>query len=337
MKYRCRCETATTVIVLVAAAIRLVAGIVGRAARQDLHPWRGCGKSEMDAAEWNRVGVMSIRGDQLMQTKTLFRAVLTAFAVMVMAFSPVAAVTDGALDGDWHPYVGIMVAQDRDGNPLWRCSGTLLGPKLFLTAGHCTDGAVNVELWFASDVESGIPDNGYPYKGETSGTPYIHPDYYTGPFYMHDLGIVILKKPVKLGQYGVLPGYDEIDQLVDAGGKQSVWFTAVGYGMQASYPDAASWQNEGARIRMYSQPSLVQINTGLTGTESLILSNNSNTGGTCFGDSGGPNFLWDSNIVGGVTSFGMNGNCAGTGGVYRVDRADDLDWIYGSFGKYLPK
>jgi len=22
--------------------------------------------------------------------------------------------------------------------------------------------------------------------------------------------------------------------------------------------------------------------------------------------------------------------------VYRVDRADDLDWLYGSFGDYLP-
>jgi len=28
-----------------------------------------------------------------------------------------------------------------------------------------------------------------------------------------------------------------------------------------------------------------------------------------------------------VTSFAMNGNCAGTGGVYRIDRADDLDWL----------
>ncbi len=60
-----------------------------------------------------------------------------------------------------------------------------------------------------------------------------------------------------------------------------------------------------------------------------MLSNNASTGGTCFGDSGGPNFLTHSNIVAGVTSFGINGNCAGTGGVYRVDRADDLAWLYG--------
>ena len=36
---------------------------------------------------------------------------------------------------------------------------------------------------------------------------------------------------------------------------------------------------------------------------------------------------YGSNVVGGVTSFGINGNCAGTGGVYRVDRSDDLTWL----------
>ena len=32
-----------------------------------------------------------------------------------------------------------MVAKDADGNPLWRCSGTLLSPTVYLTAGHCTE------------------------------------------------------------------------------------------------------------------------------------------------------------------------------------------------------
>jgi secreted trypsin-like serine protease len=63
------------------------------------------------------------------------------------------------------------------------------------------------------------------------------------------------------------------------------------------------------------------------GDFSVLLSNNHATGGTCFGDSGGPNFIDDTNVIGGVTSFGLNGNCAGTGGVYRVDKADDLNWL----------
>jgi hypothetical protein len=37
-----------------------------------------------------------------------------------------------------------------------------------------------------------------------------------------------------------------------------------------------------------------------------------------------------------VTSFGINGNCAGSGGVYRVDRADDLNWLESAFGNQLP-
>jgi secreted trypsin-like serine protease len=72
---------------------------------------------------------------------------------------------------------------------------------------------------------------------------------------------------------------------------------------------------------MVANPHLIQINTpGFTGDFSMLLSNNHSTGGTCFGDSGGPNFLDDSNVIAGVTSFGLNPNCAGTGGVFRVDR-----------------
>ena len=74
---------------------------------------------------------------------------------------------------------------------------------------------------------------------------------------------------------------------------------------------------------------LNQINGGIVGDYSLLLSNNAHTGGTCFGDSGGPNFIGDSAVVAGVTSFGLNGNCAGTGGVFRVDRADVLEFISG--------
>ena len=70
------------------------------------------------------------------------------------------------------------------------------------------------------------------------------------------------------------------------------------------------------QITSHTCPQLVQINTGATGPQSLILSNNTNTGGTCFGDSGGPNFLGTGLVIAGVTSFGLNGSCGGTGGVF---------------------
>jgi len=263
-------------------------------------------------------------------------ALLLTLMLVVSTFGMAGAVTDGELDGEGHPYVGLMVAQDEDGNPLWRCSGTLISPRIFLTAGHCTEApAVHVEIWFDSDVESGIPENGYPYTGDVGGTPYTHPDYDPNAFYLHDLGVVVLDKAVRMDEYGALPELGQLDAYTTQRGQEQVTFTAVGYGLQESFPDAASWKENNQRVRMVSYPHLIQINGGLVGDYSLLLSNNAHTGGTCFGDSGGPNFIGDTNVIAGVTSFGLNGNCAGTGGVYRVDQADDLNWLYSEFGKYL--
>ena len=262
-----------------------------------------------------------------MRNKMLF-AVFSVIVILAVAVSPVGAVTDGELDGNGHPYVGLMVAQTEAGAPLWRCSGTLITPTLFLTAGHCTEApAAHVEIWFAADVESGIPANGYPFNGDVGGTPHTHPQYNPNAFFLFDLGVVVLDEPVVMSQYGALPGLNQLDSLKTRRGQQDVIFTAVGYGLQMSFPDAASWKEHNLRVRMVAHPKLNQINGGIVGDFSLLLSNNTNTGGTCFGDSGGPNFIGDSNVIGGVTSFGLNGNCAGTGGVYRVDRADDLNWL----------
>ena len=246
-------------------------------------------------------------------------------ASLVLVAGPVAAITDGEPDGNGHPYVGLMVAQQADGTPLWRCSGTLISPTVFLTAGHCTESpAAHVEIWFDADVQSGVPANGYPYDGQVGGTTYTHPQYNPDAFYLYDLGVVVLDKPVDMDQYGALPALNVLDGMK----KKDVTFTAVGYGLQKSFPDAASWKDQAYKVRMVAYPKLIQINVpGATGDFSLVLSNNANTGGTCFGDSGGPNFIGSSNVVGGVTSFGKNGTCGGQGGVYRVDRADDLDWL----------
>lgn len=263
-----------------------------------------------------------------MSTTRRLRYVVTAtaatLALTAMFVGPVTAITDGELDGDGHPYVGLMVAHDAAGNPMWRCSGTLIAPTLYLTAGHCTEQpAAHVEIWFDADVTNATLHN-YPYVGDVGGTPYTHPQYDPDAFFLYDLGVVVLDEPMYMDEYGALPGLNGLDALKPG---RAATFTAVGYGRQKSFPTAAAWKNQALRIRMVAEPHLVQINTGFTGEGSLILSNNANTGGTCFGDSGGPNFIGDSNVVGGVTSFGLNSTCAGTGGVYRVDRADDLNWL----------
>jgi len=248
-----------------------------------------------------------------------------AIVALLLSSLPAQAVTYGELDGDGHPYVGLMVAQDAEGEPLWRCSGTLISPTVFLTAGHCTeDPAEHVEIWFDADVESGIPDNGYPNTGDVGGTPFTHPDYDPDAFFIRDLGVVELDAPVDMEEYGELPTLDQLDALKP---RRQTTFTAVGYGLQKSFPTAASWKTQADRVRMVAEPHLLQINTGFTGDFSLLLSNNAHTGGTCFGDSGGPNFLGDSNVVAGVTSYGLNSTCGGTGGVFRMDRSWSLDWV----------
>lgn len=253
-------------------------------------------------------------------------------ALLGVSVAPAGAITDGQLDGDNHPYVGLMVAQDEDRNPLWRCSGTLLSDSLFLTAGHCTEApAAHVEIWFDADVESGIPENGYPDTGDVGGTPFTHPDYDPNAFFLRDLGVVVLDEPMPMDEYGALPSLDQLDVMATRRGHQDLTFTAVGYGLQRINPVFV----EQERVRMFSRPHLIQINGGIVGDFSLLLSNNKATGGTCFGDSGGPNFIGTSNVVGGVTSFGLNGNCAGTGGVFRMDRSWSLDWVTGEFGHLL--
>jgi len=264
---------------------------------------------------------------------------LSAAVTCATAAVPALAITDGELDGNRHPYV-VLLLMEVNGQPAFRCSGTLLSPTVFLTAGHCAGAPgefSGMRVFTDSDVEAGRGvTNNYPFGGGNSVEAvewHAHPLYDPAAFSRHDVGVVILKSPgVVLSEYGTLPSADLLDRLATRRGKQDVTFTAVGYGLQASFPDAASWKIEASRTRYLATPHLLQINApGSTGDFSLLLSNNHATGGTCFGDSGGPNFLGsddgETTIVAAVTSFGINGNCAGTGGVFRVDRQNVLDFV----------
>lgn len=243
-------------------------------------------------------------------------------------------ITDGQLDGNGHPAVVLVLMEvlNKDGVsvPAFRCSGTLIAPKVVLTAGHCA-GAPNefsaIRIFAEADVQH---DPTYPFAGGANTFEAeswaSHPLFPTAPFFLHDVGVIVLKNPVPetlvpAASYGRLPQLNQLDALRP---RNSTRFTAVGYGVQRITPAFVVSQ----RIRMFAEPHLIQINVpGFTGNFSLLLSNNASTGGTCFGDSGGPNYLGKSNVIAGVTSFGLNGTCGGTGGVFRLDRQNVLDFV----------
>jgi len=234
-------------------------------------------------------------------------------------------ITHGVLDGDAHPAV-VLILMEVGGQPAFRCSGTLIAAKVVLTAGHCAGEPgefSGIRIFTEADVENG--NNNYPFGGPNSveaASWQAHPLFTERAFFLHDVGVIRLSKAVRLAadQYGQLPALNQLDALQPG---SATGFTAVGYGLQRINPVFV----EAERIRMRAEPYLIQINTGFTGGFSLLLSNNAATGGTCFGDSGGPNYLGSGNVIAGVTSFGLNGNCAGTGGVFRLDRQDVLEFV----------
>jgi len=234
-------------------------------------------------------------------------------------------ITYGTLDGNAHPAV-VLLVMDIAGQPAFRCSATLIAPKVVLTAGHCAGEPgefSGMRIFTESDVQNG--NNNYPFAGPNSIEAtewHAHPLFTESAFFLHDVGVVLLSKPFKLpaDQYGKLPAQDQLDPLNPS---SSTVFTAVGYGLQRINPVFV----EAEKVRMDAQPHLIQIDGGIVGDFSLLLSNNASTGGTCFGDSGGPNYLGASNVIAGVTSFGLNGTCGGTGGVFRLDRTNVLDFV----------
>lgn len=276
-----------------------------------------------------------------MRNKKYLFVLLSVIAMLAIAVFPVGAVTDGELDGDDHPMV-VLILMEENGEPAYRCSGTMIAPTYVLTAGHCAGAPgefSGMRIFTESDVEAGKGvTNNYPKGGGDYSIEAVrwaaHPDYPYASFVVHDVGMIELAKPFypggDKGEFGTLPEVDSLDQYKTKRGQNYLTFTSVGYGLQRINPVFV----EGSRTRYVAHPQLLQINVpGFTGDFSMLLSNNHSTGGTCFGDSGGPNFLGDSLVVAGVTSFGINGNCAGTGGVFRTDRQNVQDFIYDFMGE----
>ena len=141
-----------------------------------------------------------------------------------------------------------------------------------------------------------------------------------------DVGLIILDQPVAVAEYGVLAGAESLDRLATRRGLQNITFTSSGYGLTRVNPVFL----ESYRSRLMATSNLTNLRSALTNGYNIQLNGNgADRGGTCFGDSGGPVFYggYSSNVIVGVTSFGLNGNCAGVDFAYRTDQGAVIAWI----------
>lgn len=269
--------------------------------------------------------------------KKITLSIVLALAVLLSTFGLASAITNGTPDGDAHPYVGLIVFDvlDEEGNqvPSHRCSASLLTDTVVLTAGHCTEGTVAARIWF-DEVVHGNPE--YPFSGATSydGTPYTYPGFCIGcgnglpGFAAGDVGIVILSEPVPaavVGEYATLPSEGLVDTLPN---KTEIDF--VGYGVQEQIVGGGPPVWTGLRNRLFAPSELVSGNFKHSDQfMKLALNPGGGSGGTCFGDSGGPDLLAGTSTVLAVNSYVTNSNCSGVGYSARVDTPDVLAWIEG--------
>ncbi len=203
------------------------------------------------------------------------------------------------------PAVGALVGHFSSGSFPY-CSGTLISPTVFLTAAHCDIGRSTVYVTFDSVFGAN--------SKLVSGTFYGDPLYNWAQDDPHDIAVVVFDQPVKGITPAALPTAGSLGSL-----KVNQQFTAVGYGSQEAVNQPGGPVNAYYDIREYSISSLNAINPAW-----LRLSQNPATGdgGTCYGDSGGPNFLGagktETNIVAGTTITG-DMFCKATNVVYRTD------------------
>lgn len=270
------------------------------------------------------------------------------FAVLVTTPTPASAITGNYVEDFEHPFVGLVVFYDENGDFTHRCSGSLLTPTVFLTAGHCTDGASTARVYFQQDAGANYdpatqvdPISGYPeYCAEgTLGTlcatsdelyNYGFDDFASFPN-TKDVGLIILDQPIELEEYGVLAVAGSLDQLATKRGRQELTFTASGYGLTESNPVHVT----SFRERLMAQARLTNLNSALNDGFNLQTNGNGNgRGGTCSGDSGGPVFYggYESNTIVAVTSFGLNQWCRGVDFSYRTDTTEVIEWIRTTMG-----
>jgi len=235
-------------------------------------------------------------------------------------------ITHGTFDAtNTYPNVGALVVKRlRDGQVFPECSGTLIAPTVFLTAGHCT---LFVQSLSSADFAIGVSfANPIPWGDLTNPqTPVVlatsihtHPGYNQRQSDPADLGVIIIPAQVGLTP-ATLPTLGLLDELLASHALQDARFTAVGYGVFARVVGGGTpfFLDFNPEPRQYASSGFNALSPGY-----LRLSQNPShgDGGTCFGDSGGPNFLSvNGTLVLAATTVTGDPNCRSTNVDYRLD------------------
>ena len=277
-----------------------------------------------------------------------FALVLSLIVGSLLLVSPRAsAITYGFVDSNnTFRNSGAFIVKSPNGENFPICSGTLITPNVFLTAGHCTSFYTQV-LAPAGEVAFVSLDQSIPFGTLTSNKtellPVAHvvtnPNFNQAQSDSGDIGVLILERNVRGVTPATLPACGLLDQLAAKNGLKTATFTNVGYGLQNRVVGGGVpfFQDINPIPRMFSFSSFNSLNGGY-----LRLSQNNSTGngGTCFGDSGGPNFL----TVNGqqlIVSITITGDsvCRSTNVDYRLDTVSAqgfLAFVNAAFGTTIP-
>jgi hypothetical protein len=274
------------------------------------------------------------------------------------------AITFGEHDRNRHPWVGLVVFFDTHGFPIQRCSGSLLSPTRFLTAGHCTGPVTDIgapapslaRIWFdegpidfdpafqGGSCNAGGPYTGYPCAGQdATGTPVTHPGWngtLTVP-QTSDVGIVQITSASGLPTtYGKLAPAGTVDALRKKHRHRNADLEIVGFGAQQVKPVLVSILQ-----RMLASVELLDKKKAITGDWNVLFSGrrgndssddwwerDNDAGAACFGDSGGPVLAdtRDGEVIVAVISFLLKDNCKRPAVGYRVDTAYAQGFIAGT-------
>lgn len=238
--------------------------------------------------------------------------------------------------GTYRNVGAFIVQRSSDGQIFPICSGTLISPTVFLTAAHCTAFFENnlaprgftAFVSFSSPI--GFGDLTDVRKAKLIAVTEIvtNPNFNQSQDDPGDIGVLIVPERSTRGLApATLPTLGLLDQLAAQGALRDAVFTAVGYGVQNRVVGGGVpfFQDLNPIPRMFAFSSFSALNPGF-----LRLSQNPATGdgGTCFGDSGGPNFLnvGSTQVIAATTVTG-DAVCRSTNVVYRLDIASARDFL----------